>query len=86
MMRHWFRELPHLLRFLAINASFGIVIGGVAATALLWWDIGGLGTLFANSRHPFIAGLLLYGGFAVTFGSAAMGTAVLFLSEEGEDG
>lgn len=70
-------RLP-LLRLLAVNLSIGI-----AAAALM---LGGLLALFPRllalvSRDMTAFALLLF-GFAVTFGSAAMGSAVMMLGRK----
>jgi hypothetical protein len=68
-----------LIRFLALNAAIGAVAGGIAASAILLADVGGLATLLTESDSHMAGGALLYGGFAVTFASLAMGTAVMML-------
>jgi len=70
-------RIPHLVRFLALNGLIGISIGVAIGAALPALDLGGLGTLLLASDAPFIAALLYFTGFAVTFGSAVMASAVL---------
>ena len=69
---HW-----DMLRFLAINALFGMGIGVVLAASLLLFDIGGLWTHLVRARHPFVSALLLFVPLALTFGSVVVGTAVM---------
>jgi hypothetical protein len=72
----WWYSLPRLIRFLGVNCAIGIAGGWTLLVALIATDTGGLRTLIVNegSAVPII---LLAVGFAVTFGSAAMGAAVM---------
>jgi hypothetical protein len=75
------RRFPRtpLFRLLAINLAAGIAVAALLVGGLLWLDPGGLRHLILADRAPGIAlGLLLF-GFVVTFGSAAMGTAIMAL-------
>ena len=68
-----------LFRMLAINLGIGLLIAAMLAAGLLWLDVGGLRHLILADRSPAVAlGLLLF-GFVITFGSAAMGTAIMAL-------
>lgn len=69
---HW-----DMLRFLALNVLLGMGLGVLVAGSLLWFDIGGLGTHMARSRHPFIMSLLLFVPLALTFGSVVVGSAIM---------
>lgn len=71
-----------LLVFLAKNALIGILTGWGLLAAILWFDVGRLGELWLASEHPVATLLLAMGGFAVTFGSLAMGTAIFLLPRE----
>ena len=74
-----------LLRFLARHCALGIGAGWLVAGGLLAFDTGGLRTLIFGSAEPSLAlGLLLF-GMAVTFGSAAMGVAIMGLASK-DDG
>ena len=75
------REIPALIRFLARHAILGVLVGCCLAGALLVFDVAGLGTLFARAENPAIAVALLFSGFAVTFGSAVMGGAILMYDD-----
>ncbi|GBD42880.1 hypothetical protein HRbin40_00340 [bacterium HR40] len=76
-----------LVRFLLRHALLGIAFGWTLLALLLYADLFGLAGLVRTSDHGWLAVALLAFGFAVTFGSAAMGTAVFLLEreEEGED-
>lgn len=73
---------PDLIRFLALHALSGALVGCLAAGGLLASDAGGLATLFAESGSAIPAGALLFGGFALTFGSLAMGSAIMLLPRQ----
>ncbi len=74
-------EIPALIRFLARHAILGVIVGCCLAGALLVFNVAGLGTLFAHAENPVIAIALLFSGFAVTFGSAMMGGAILMYGD-----
>ena len=75
-----------LFRLLAINLAIGTMLAVFLVGGLLWLDPGGLRHLIFADRSPATAlGLLLF-GFIVTFGSTAMGTAIMAMGRrEGED-
>ena len=74
-----------LVRLLVWNALAGAALGCVFAAFLLYMDVGGIGTLLARSESPLPALFLLFGGFAVTFGSAVCGTAIMSLPSDDQD-
>jgi hypothetical protein len=80
-----FRRTP-LFRLLAINLAAGVAVAVLLVGGLLLLDPGGLRHLIFADRTPGIAlGLLLF-GFIVTFGSAAMGSAIMAAGRrEGDD-
>lgn len=61
--------LPHL--------AVGVAVGWSVLGALVWLDIGGLGTLVATSRSRGVVIFMLMAVFAITWGSAAMGAAIM---------
>lgn len=66
-----------LFRLLAINLAVGVSLAVLLVSGLLALDPGGLRHLILADRSPGTAlGLLLF-GFVVTFGSTAMGTAIM---------
>jgi len=83
-MRIW-KNLPRLVRFILRNIALGVGIGWVFLAAILWSDMGGLYTLIRHASNGFIPLYLLFGGFAVTFGPAAVATAVLLGHEFRDD-
>ncbi len=71
-----FLRVP-LFRLLAINLAAGIAVAALLVGGLLALDPFGLRHLIFSDNSPGTAlGLLLF-GFVVTFGSAAMGSAVM---------
>ena len=74
-----------LFRLLAINLGIGISISALLVGGLFLLDVGGLRHLIVADRSPAVAiGLLLF-GFVVTFGSAAMGTAIMAIGRRQRD-
>ena len=74
-----------LLRLLAINLAIGAAAAVLLLGGLLALNPHGLRDLIAADSSPLTAlGLLLF-GFVVTFGSVAMGTAIMAIGR-GEDG
>lgn len=71
------RETPLLLRFLAMHLAIGVVAGWVVLAAFLYFDIANLRTLMTGSPDGMLALTLLAAFFALTFGSAGMGVAVM---------
>jgi hypothetical protein len=71
-----FLRLP-LFRLLAINLAAGMAVAALLVGGLLLLNPFNLRDLiFADSSPGTALGLLLF-GFVVTFGSAAMGTAIM---------
>ena len=75
-----------LFRLLAINLAVGVTLAALLVGGLLALNPGGLRHLiFADASPGTALGLLLF-GFVVTFGSAAMGTAIMTMGRTAEDG
>ena len=70
---------PELLSFLGKHMLFGLAMGVLFASMVLTLDIAGLTSLIRASADPYVALLLLYAFNALTFGSIAMGAAVMGL-------
>ena len=82
--RTW-NSLPRLVRFVLRNIAIGVSVGWLLLAAILYLDLGGLWSLISHSSYWFAALFLLVGGFAVTFGPAAVASAVLMGCEFRED-
>ncbi|MGE3294607.1 MAG: hypothetical protein AB7I59_21710 [Geminicoccaceae bacterium] len=70
---------PPLIAFLARNCLLGIASGWLLLGGLLLLDVGRLRELLFASEHWLLTLILAGAGFAVTFGSLAMGTAIFLL-------
>jgi hypothetical protein len=82
--RFGFLRVP-LFRLLAINLAAGVTLAMLAVGGLLALNPGGLRHLiFADASPGTALGLLLF-GFVVTFGSTAMGTAIMAMGRAAED-
>jgi hypothetical protein len=79
-------RLP-LFRLLAINLAIGACAAMLLVGGLLLLNPGGLRDLILADRSPAVALGLLLGSFLITFGSAAMGSAIMAPSRwEGDRG
>lgn len=76
-----------LLRLLAINLAIGIIAAALMFGGLIALSPQLRALIFADRFGPVAAGLLLF-GLVVTFGSVAMGSAVMALGRKprGRDG
>jgi len=79
--RRWRRM--EILRYIVLPALAGSLAGLIAVAGLLALDVGSLRTLIFAASDGWVALLLLCVGFVVTFGSAAIGAAVMSLGQEG---
>ncbi len=84
-IRVWWQTVPRLVRFLLVNCAIGVAGGWTLLAALLATDTAGLRTLISNETSPAVPIALLAAGFAVTFGSAAMGAAVMAMRPGDDD-
>lgn len=74
-----------LFRLLAINLAIGACAAVLLVGGLLWLNPGHLRELIFADRSPGIALLVLFGSFLVTFGSAAMGSAIMAQGRKDDD-
>ena len=77
-----------LFRLLAINLAIGVSAAVLLLGGLLALNPHGLRDLIVADRAPLVPVLLLLFGFVVTFGSVAMGTAIMAIgrAEDGQGG
>jgi len=75
-----------LLRLLAVNLAIGVIIATLMLGGLLALNPGGLRDLIFADRDGAAAAALLAFGFVVTFGSVAMGSAIMALGQKAERG
>lgn len=73
-----------ILRLLFVNWALGIGLGVAFASAVLWFDLGGLYSLIARSSDALVATALLYGGFSVTCGGVVCASAIMRLPQGDE--
>ena len=78
--------MPDLFKILARNLVLGVAAGWVTLGLLLATDTGGLATTIFASANPFLPIAILAFGFTITFGSLAMGAAIMMLPYEGDEG
>lgn len=75
-----------LLGLMAAHLAAGIVAGWAALGTLLWLDIGGIRSLIAADHSGWVAVIMMMLVFAITFGSAAMGSAIMDLGRQNPTG
>lgn len=73
-------ELPILVRFLALHAAWGMVLGALFILGLIWTDFLGIGTLLAKDSSGIATAVLIF-QTSLTFGAVGMGVAVMNLAE-----
>lgn len=76
---------PKLVRFLIKNAAIGFAAAIVFVSAILAFDIGNLGTVFAQSGVGMVAIPLMTFMIGLTFASLQMGFAVMFTAGRDDD-
>jgi len=74
-----------LFRLVVVNLLAGAILGMAFAALLIAFDVQGLRSLLVKTDAVVPALLLLFGGFAVTFGSAVCGSAIMTLGGYGLD-
>jgi hypothetical protein len=74
-----------LLRLLAINLAIGVGVAVLLLGGLMAINPGHLRDLIFADRSGVAATVLLLFGFVVTFGSAAMGSAIMALGKPKAD-
>ncbi len=76
------KDHRQMLRFMAINAAAGALIGALTALAIIWLDIGGIGTRIWQAANPVLAALLIVAPFAFVFGGLVTASAILTMPYE----
>ena len=71
-----------LIRLLAVNLTLGIGIAALMLGGLMVLNPGNLRGLIVADRNGATALILLGFGLVVTFGSVAMGTAIMMLGKK----
>lgn len=78
--RRW--RLVEIVRYIIVPGLAGSLAGLAAVAGLLLLDVGSLGTLVFTSDQGAVAAGLLSLGFMTTFGSAAIGAAVMAIGDQ----
>jgi len=73
LLRHERDAITFLVRHLLVGVAGGLLFGGL----MVAFDIGHLRTLAGESSSGMLSLGLLFFGLAVTFGSLAMGVAIM---------
>lgn len=81
MPRPSFMPRDPLYRLLLTNLAAGLTAAALLFGGLLVINPGHLRDLILSDQSPEIALLLLLFGFVITFGSAAMGTAIMMIGK-----
>lgn len=71
-----------MLRFMALNAAIGVLIGIGVGAALIFLDVGGLGERIGRAANPVVPVLLVVMPIASLFGAAAAASAILMMPYE----
>lgn len=72
-------RVPALVGFLLRHCALGTAAGALLLAGLVGLDVGGFGSLIWRSESPLLVLVVLQLAFTVTFGSAAMGSAIFLL-------
>lgn len=75
--RHY--DPTRLVRFVVRHTANGVIAGWVFMLALLWLDIGGVGTLVHGAEQRELITAMMAGAFGVTFGFVGLAWGVLVL-------
>lgn len=75
-----------LLRTLLVNWLIGFCVAVIILAALLWFDTAHLWTLLSTASDPVTPAILLFLGLLVTLTSVAMGTAIMSMPYDNQDG
>ena len=76
------RDHRQMLVFLAVNAAAGILLGALAAAAIIWLDLGGIGARIEQASNPVVPVLLLVVPFATVFGGVVTASAIVTMPYE----
>jgi hypothetical protein len=81
-MTDWQLGRPYIVRHFLLPGLAGVLAGVGGVAALLALDVGGLRSLMLGSGDGWVAAPLLCVGFAITFGSAAIGASVMAIGQD----
>lgn len=78
------RRAMRVVHLIVLNWIGGALLGVFFAGLLIWSDLGGVGRLIMSATPIWPPLLLLFGGFALTFGSLVAGTAIMLIPKDEE--
>lgn len=78
--------MPDLFKLLARNLIMGTIAGWITLAGLIATNVAGLYDVVFASSNPVLPIILLAFGFFITFGSLAMGAAVMMLPTSNDTG
>jgi hypothetical protein len=81
MIRHHWLALPRLIRFMLRHFANGVILGWTCGLAVIWLDIGGIGSLLASFDSAGLTALFFFKG-GLLFGAVAMSVAVMNLGSD----
>lgn len=73
------KPMPKLIRFVIVNASFGVFVGWLIAAAVVYYNLNGFGDLVLGSKSRITAFFILFVSFGSTFGFAVLATAIMLI-------
>ncbi|MCG7492979.1 hypothetical protein [Thalassobius sp. Cn5-15] len=74
--------MPKLIRLYITNVLIGFAIAAAFVAMLLWFNLGNLGSLVANSDVGLLAVFLLWFSNGIIFAGVQFGIAVMKLKED----
>jgi hypothetical protein len=75
-------DMPHMVRFLLRHAAIGFGLAAIFVGALVYFDIGHIGTVLAQSGLQVVGTGLLIMMVGLTFSSVQMGYAIMMQSHD----
>ncbi|RDL47367.1 hypothetical protein BLJAPNOD_06207 [Ensifer sp. M14] len=73
------RDHREMLRYMGVNALYGMATGATVAGVLIWLNIGAVGTHIARSTSPILATAMVVVPFALLFGGAVAASSIALL-------
>jgi|GEM_PF-1762137 len=85
MLLAYWRGLPKLIRFVIQHFSIGVLLGWASALMVIWYDMGGIGSLLARHDSAALTALFFAKG-GLYFGTIATCVAIMNLGKDGSGG
>lgn len=74
-----------VVRLVVSHWILGMALGVACAALVLWLDVANLRSLLVRSGVMWEGALLLFGGFALTFGGVVCAGAIMILPRDNDD-